>query len=69
MKKERLKRICVGNFYMYDIYRITDAKGFSILVAEPCKNGATRSALNEEDLIKQLNKDVYIMNTICTFIR
>lgn len=53
-----------GNFFTFTVYRITDAKGNFFFIAEPRGIGATRCARTEEDLQKQLDKDVPMLRHI-----
>lgn len=62
--KTYLKTICVGNFYNYNIYKITDSVGRSYYCAEPTRYGVTRIAENETTLTNILNSDVKQLNQI-----
>lgn len=60
--KTFLKTICVGNYYAYCVYKITDWVGRTYYIAEPILHGATRTAETEETLKAILEKDVAPMN-------
>lgn len=63
--KKRIGIMIVGNFYTFTVYKITGATGNIFYIAEPRGDiGATRCALTQEDLQKQLDKDVPMMNYI-----
>lgn len=55
--KKYLKTICVGNFYNYCLYKITDAVGRSYFLAEPVLHGVTRIAESELGLKTILERD------------
>lgn len=60
--KTYIKTICVGNFYNYAIYKITDYYGRGYYEAEPLTSGATRISDTEETLKSILENDVNFMN-------
>ena len=62
--KKRIGIMIAGNFYTFTVYKITGATGNSFFIAEPQGIGATRCALTQEDLQKQLDADVPMMNLI-----
>lgn len=69
MRKEKkkvmktfIKTICVGNYYCFCIYKITDAVGRVYYVGEPVLHGVTRYAETEEQLKAILERDVKPMN-------
>ena len=62
--KKYIKTICVGNYYTYNIYKITDSVGRSYYCAEPNLHGVTRIAEDEETLTNILNRDVNSLNQI-----
>lgn len=76
MRKEKkkvmktfIKTICVGNFYNYCVYKITDAVGRTYYTAEPILHGATRTAETEEALKAMLEKDVGPINQFWQHVR
>ena len=60
--KTFVKTICVGNFYNYCVYKITDFVGRTYYVAEPVLHGCTRTAETEEELKAILERDVKPIN-------
>ena len=62
--KEYIGVLIVGNFYTFNTYKITDAKGLIYYMAEPRGVGATRCALTQNDLQKQLDADVPMLRLI-----
>ena len=65
MKKKRIGIHIVGNFYVYTIYQITDAKGGYFYIGEPhAAIGATRSARTVEELQKILDADKAMLDYI-----
>ena len=63
--KKRIGIMIAGNFYIFTVYQITGATGNVFYIAEPKGDiGATRCALTQEDLQKQLDNDVPMMNYI-----
>ena len=72
-KKEIMKTfihtICVGNFYNYCVYKITDFVGQIYYVAEPITRGITRCCETEEGLIKMLEADVKPLNEFWMKVR
>lgn len=62
--KKRIGIMIAGNFYMFTVYQITGATGQVFYIAEPHGVGATRCALTQEDLQKQLDADVPMLNHI-----
>ena len=76
MRKEKKKvmktfihTICVGNFYNYCVYKITDFVGRVYYVGEPVLHGVTRTALTEEELKAILERDVKPLNEFWTKVR
>lgn len=55
--KQFLKTICIGNFYLYQIFKITDSVGRVYYIAEPLACGATRIGETEQELLNILNHD------------
>lgn len=76
-KEERQKKvmktfvhtICVGNFYNYCVYKITDFVGRTYYIAEPITRGITRCAETEEALKAALERDVAPLNQFWTKVR
>ena len=62
--KKRIGIMIAGNFYTFTVYKITSATGQVFYIAEPRGVGATRCANTEEELQKQLDQDVKMMNLI-----
>lgn len=62
--KEHIGCLITGNFYKYSAYKVTDAKGMTLYIAEPVGLGATRSAQSVEELKKILDSDVKMLNYI-----
>ena len=76
MRKEKkkvmktfVKTICVGNFYNYCVYKITDSVGRTYYIAEPILHGVTRIAETEELLKQILERDVGPLNEFIAKIR
>lgn len=67
--KTFVKTICVGNFYNFCIYKITDSVGRIYYVAEPVLHGVTRTAENELELTKILERDVAPLNQFWSKVR
>lgn len=77
-KKEKVRRVatktylyttCVGDFYQYKVYKITDAAGYSYFVAHPVNHGGTVLADKEEDIKPLLEKQVPILNDFLSKVR
>lgn len=67
--KKRLKTICIGLFYKYDVFEI-ETGGETYLEAVPLTpNCVTRISLNEEELLKILNRDVENVNKFYAKVR
>lgn len=62
--KKRLGHLISGNFYTYTLYKVTDAKGRVVYLAEPKGMGATRNATSVEELQEILDGDVETLNLI-----
>ena len=69
MHKTFVKTICVGGYYNYCCYKITDFVGRTYYVAEPITHGATRTCDTEEGLKAILEKDVEPMNKFWQHVR
>jgi len=67
--KTFIHTICVGNFYNYCVYKITDSVGRVYYVAEPVLHGVTRTAETEETLKAALERDVAPLNQFWTKVR
>lgn len=67
--KKRLKTICIGLFYKYDVFEI-ETGGETYLEAVPLTPYCvTRVALNEYELRKILDKDIHSINQFVQKIR
>lgn len=60
--KEFLYTIIVGDFYPFKIYKITDAAHQVYFIGTPQGHGGTRIADTEEDLKRQIEAEVPIIN-------
>lgn len=60
--KEFLYTLCVGGFYSWNVYRITDAAHQVYYMVTPQGHGGTVLADKEEDIRPQLEKQVVILN-------
>lgn len=69
MRKTFVKTICVGGYYCYCVYKITDFVGRTYYIAEPILHGATRTCDTEEGLKAILEKDVEPMNKFWQHVR
>lgn len=67
--KTFIHTICVGNYYNYCVYKITDFVGQTYYVAEPVLHGVTRTALTEEELKDILKRDVDSLNQFWQKVR
>ena len=67
--KTFVKTICVGGFYNYCVYKITDFVGRVYFVAEPVLHGVTRTAETETELKAILERDVEPMNQFWQKVR
>lgn len=67
--KTFVKTICVGGFYNYCVYKITDFVGRTYYVAEAITKGVTRCAATEEELKAILERDVVEMNKFWQKVR
>lgn len=64
--KKNIGYLITGNFYRYNVYKITDAKNNIYYNAEPVGAGVTRCAKNLEKLKEILDNDVWALNHIWT---
>lgn len=61
--KEFLYTICVGDFYYFKVYKVTDAALQVYYIANPQGHGITVLADKEEDIRPQLERQVPIINS------
>lgn len=69
IKKEFLYTICVGNFYQYNVYKITDAAHYSYFVAHPITHGGSVLTEKEEEIKPLLEKQVPILNDFLSKVK
>lgn len=62
-KKEFLYTIIVGDYYAFKVFRVTDAANQVYYIGSPQGHGGTRLADTEEELKKELEKEVPILNS------
>lgn len=67
--KEFLYTYSTGGFYQFNIYKITDAAHQVYYIGSPLAHGATKLADTIEDLLKQLDSEVPILNDFLSKIR
>ena len=67
--KTFVKTICVGNYYAYCVYKITDWVGRTYYIAEPITKGITRCCETEDGLQKMLEADVKLLNEFWARVR
>lgn len=67
--KTFIKTICVGNYYNFCVYKITDAVGRTYYVAEAITNGVTRCSETEEELKAILERDIEPLNKFWSKVR
>lgn len=67
--KQFIKTVCVGGYYCYCFYKITDFFGQTYFVAEPITHGVTRTADSEETLKVILERDVESLNKFWQKVR
>lgn len=60
--KEFLKTIIVGNFYVFKLFKVTDAAKQVYYIGERTNRGGTVIGDDEADVIKQLEAQVPILN-------
>lgn len=61
--KNYLYNICVGGFYQFKIFQVVDGQKQMYYIGEPVKDGATNTADMIEDLRKQLDAQVPLLNS------
>lgn len=64
--KKNIGYLITGNFYRYNVYKITDGKNNIFYNAEPVGAGVTRVAETLEKLKQILDHDVWALNHIWT---
>lgn len=69
MHKTFIKTICVGGYYCYCCYKITDSIGRIYYCAEPITKGITRCCETEDGLQKMLEADVKPLNEFWAMVR
>lgn len=62
LTKEFLRLIIVGDFYQFNLYKIEDAAHQVYYVGERINRGGTVIGDTEQDVIKQLEAQVPILN-------
>lgn len=62
LRKEYLYAIIVGNYYVFDVFRVTDAAKQIYYIGSPQGHGGTRIADTEDELKKLLAAQVPILN-------
>lgn len=60
--KEFLQTIIVGNFYMFKLFKVTDAAHQVYYIGERTNRGGTVIGDTKEDVIRQLESQVPILN-------
>lgn len=60
--KEFLRTIIVGNFYIFRLYKVTDAAHQVYYIGSRTTRGGTVLGDTEEEVIKQLEAQVPILN-------
>ena len=68
-KKEFLYSIIVGDYYAFNVYKVTDAANQVYYIGSPQGHGGTRLADTEEELKKLLDAEVPILNDFLSKIR
>lgn len=61
--KNYLYNICVGGFYQFKIFQVVDGQKQMYYIGEPVKDGVTNTAEKIEDLRKQLDAQVPLLNS------
>lgn len=62
LRKEYLYAIIVGNYYVFDVFKVTDAAKQIYYIGSPQGHGGTRIADTEDELKKLLAAEVPILN-------
>ena len=60
--KQFIKIVCVGGYYRYCFYKITDFVGQVYYLAEPCGKGVTRYSETVDGLKAILESDAKALN-------
>lgn len=60
--KEFLRTVIVGNFYVFRLFKVTDAAKQVYYIGERTNRGGTVIGDTEEDVIKKLEAQVPILN-------
>jgi hypothetical protein len=60
--KDFLRTIIVGNFYVFRLFKVTDAAKQVYYIGERTNRGGTVIGDTEEDVVKQLEAQVPILN-------
>lgn len=60
--KEFLRTVIVGDFYMFKLYKVTDAAHQVYYIGGRINRGGTVIGDTEQDVIKQLEAQVSILN-------
>lgn len=61
-QKEFLRTVIVGNFYVFRLFKVTDAAKQVYYIGERTNRGGTVIGDDEADVIKQLEAQVPILN-------
>lgn len=61
-QKEFLRTIIVGNFYVFKLFKVTDAAKQVYYIGERTNRGGTVIGDTEEDVKKQLEAQVPVLN-------
>ena len=69
LTKTYLYTLCVGDFYQFNVYRITDAAHQVYYMGTPLGHGGTKTADTEEELKKKLEALVPIINDFLSKVR
>lgn len=69
IKKEYLHTICVGGFYNFNVYKVTDAGKQVWYIGEPVGHGGTKVADTEEELRAKLELQVEPLNNFLRRLR
>lgn len=69
ISKEYLYTLCVGGYYQYKVYKITDAADYTYFVAHPVLHGGSVLTEKEEEILPLLEKQVPILNDFLSKVR